>query len=102
MNRRTVLFAAAAAVALLLAGYSAYWWMMADRLEAGLDAWIAAEKQAGLVIDADWTSIGGHPVPFTPTLPPPHVHRSLAGPPTRRPGRGVGTPPLAVQLGAPV
>jgi hypothetical protein len=81
MNRRTALFAAAAAVALLLAGYSAYWWMMAGRLESGLDAWIAAEKQAGLVIDADRTPIGGYPFSFKATFRHPHVSGSLAGQP---------------------
>ncbi|HVZ01324.1 MAG TPA: DUF2125 domain-containing protein [Dongiaceae bacterium] len=81
MNRRTLLSAAAAAVALLLAGYSAYWWWMAERLETGLDAWIAAERQAGLAIDAERTPIGGYPFAFRATFRRPHVHGAIAGQP---------------------
>lgn len=76
-----MLFAAAAAVALLLAGYSAYWWMMAARLEAGLDSWIAAQRQAGLSIDADRTAIGGYPFSFKTTFRHPHVSGTVAGQP---------------------
>lgn len=79
MNRRTLLSAAAAAVALLLAGYSAYWWWMAERLEAGLDGWIAAERDAGLAIDADRTPIGGFPLAFRATFQHPHVHGTFGG-----------------------
>jgi hypothetical protein len=81
MNRRTLLFAAAAAVALLFAGYSAYWWLVAERLEAGLDAWIAAEKQAGLAIAAERTPIGGYPFSFRATFRHPHMTGTLAGRP---------------------
>jgi hypothetical protein len=76
-----MLFAAAAAVALLFAGYSAYWWMVAGRLSTGLDAWIAAERQAGLAIDADRTPIGGYPFTFRATFRHPHVSGRLAGRP---------------------
>jgi hypothetical protein len=79
MNRRTLLSAAAAAVALLLAGYSAYWWLMAEKLQGGLDAWIAAEKQAGLTIEANRTPIGGYPFSFRTTFRQPHVSGTLAG-----------------------
>lgn len=81
MNRRTVLSAAAAAVALLLAGYSAYWWLMAERLQDGLDAWVAAENQAGLTVDADRTPIAGYPFSFRTTFRRPHVSGTLAGQP---------------------
>jgi hypothetical protein len=81
MNRRTLLSAAAAAVALLLAGYSAYWWMMAGRLEAGLDAWIASEKQAGVTIDSDRSGIGGYPFTFTTTFRHLHVTGTAGGRP---------------------
>src|SRR5882724_594592 len=81
MNRRTLLSATAAAVALLLAGYSAYWWMMAGRLESGLDAWIATENQAGLAVDADRTPIAGYPFSFRTTFRRPHVSGTLAGQP---------------------
>jgi hypothetical protein len=81
MNRRILLLAAAAAVALLLAGYSAYWWLMAAKLEAGLDAWVAAEKQAGLTIDFDRAPIGGYPFSFRTTFGQPHVSGTLAGQP---------------------
>jgi hypothetical protein len=81
MNRRTTLSAAAAAVALLLAGYSAYWWLMADRLDSGLAAWMAAEKQAGLTIEADRPPIGGYPFSFHTTFRQPHVSGTLAGKP---------------------
>jgi hypothetical protein len=76
-----MLFAAAAAVALLLAGYSAFWWMMADRLAGGLDIWIAAEKQAGLTIAADRAPIAGYPFTFKATFRNPHVTGTLAGQP---------------------
>lgn len=89
MNRRTLLSAAAAAVALLLAGYSAYWWLMAGRLEAGLDAWIAAERQAGLIIDADRTPIGGFPFWFETTFRRPHVSGTLNDQPIDRRGGDV-------------
>jgi hypothetical protein len=76
-----MLSAAAAAVALLFAGYSAYWWMVAGRLSDGLDAWIAAERLAGLVIDTDRTPIGGYPFTFRATFRHPHVSGQLAGRP---------------------
>jgi hypothetical protein len=81
MNRRTLLSALAAAIALLFAGYSAYWWLMAERVNAALDAWIAAEKQAGLTIDADRTPIGGYPLLFQATFRHPHVSGMLGGQP---------------------
>jgi Uncharacterized protein conserved in bacteria (DUF2125) len=81
MNRRTMLSAAVAAVALLLAGYSAYWWMMAGRLDAGLDSWIVAEQQTGLTIDADRPRIGGYPLSFRTTFRHPHVTGMLGGQP---------------------
>jgi Uncharacterized protein conserved in bacteria (DUF2125) len=77
MNRRTSLSAAVAAIALLFAGYSAYWWMMASRLETGLDAWIAAEAAAGVTIAADRTPVGGYPFSFHATFQHPHVSGTL-------------------------
>jgi hypothetical protein len=53
--------------------------MMAGRLEAGLAAWIAAEKQAGLTIDAERTPIGGYPFSFKITFRHPHVSGTLGG-----------------------
>lgn len=81
MNRRTLLSAAAAAVALLFVGYSVYWWLISDRLAAGIDQWIAAERQAGLAIDTERTPIGGYPLWFSTTFGRPHVHGMLAGQP---------------------
>ena len=81
MNRRTSLTAAAAAIALLLAGYGAFWWLVAERVEASLAGWVEAERQAGLIVDAERTPVGGFPLRFSATFRHPHVTGALSGQP---------------------
>src|SRR5215468_3010071 len=78
MNRRTLTWIAAA-ILLLLAAYSGYWWLAAGRLDAGIDAWAAAQREAGLTIEYQRGSVGGYPLSFRTTFLRPHIAGTIRG-----------------------
>jgi hypothetical protein len=64
---RTLSVILAALVVLLLlciAGYTAYWFVTADRLRAGLEKWAADHRAQGYDIKWAKTSLGGFPLRF--------------------------------------
>lgn len=50
-----------AVLALVAVGYAGYWYWLADRIDKGIDAWIAAEQGAGRTVDIRARRITGFP-----------------------------------------
>lgn len=61
---RYLVIALAATALLAVAGYTAYWFMTADRLRAGLEKWAADHRAQGYDIKWGETSVGGFPLKF--------------------------------------
>ena len=79
MTRRNRILATIAVAIALLGGYAGYWFIVAARLETGLDDWIAAQKQAGLTIEAERTPVTGFPFAFHATFRHPRVSGAIDG-----------------------
>ncbi len=50
---------------ILAAAYSIYWWQVAQKLQAGVEAWTAEQRAQGATVNYTWTGIGGFPFAFT-------------------------------------
>lgn len=64
------------AVAVLLAaavGYGAWWWWLAHSITTRLNAWIAAERSAGVTVAYDQLAVGGFPFAVTLQATTPHI-----------------------------
>lgn len=59
---RRVAAALATVLFLLLAGYTAWWYVLGTRLEAGLDAWADARRAEGWTVSYSGRRLGGWPV----------------------------------------
>ena len=78
MTRKTLTWIAAA-VLLLAAAYSVYWWIVAGRLDDGIDAWAAAERQSGLTLEFERGPVRGYPLAFRTTFAHPHIAGVMPG-----------------------
>jgi hypothetical protein len=79
MNHRARIFVAAAVALVLLGGCAAYWFTVAAQLEKGINDWVAFQRQRGLTIDFERTSIRGFPFAFSTTFRQPHIAGVIAG-----------------------
>ncbi|MGQ0677516.1 MAG: DUF2125 domain-containing protein, partial [Rhodospirillales bacterium] len=75
-SARTLAIAAAALVFLgLPAGYTAYWFALAGRLEQGIARWEAERRAEGYAVARGPIGRGGFPLALTFTLPSPQIAR---------------------------
>jgi hypothetical protein len=79
MARRTRFIASLAAAAILLGGYTIYWWIVAGKLDQGIDDWAAAQRQAGLTLEFERTPVTGFPFTFHATFRHPRIAGALSG-----------------------
>jgi hypothetical protein len=79
MTHRARIFVAAVLALVLLGGYVAYWFTVAAQLEKGINDWVAFQRQRGLTIAFERTSIGGFPFAFSTTFRQPHIAGVIAG-----------------------
>jgi hypothetical protein len=79
MKRRTRILASIAVGILLLGGYTGYWFAVAGQLEKGIDAWVAFQRQAGMIVDFQRTAITGFPFAFRTTFGQPHIAGAING-----------------------
>jgi hypothetical protein len=73
MTSRTRILVAAALVIVLLGGYAIYWWIVAGKLDQGIDDWAAAQRQAGLTLEFERTAVTGFPFTFRATFRHPRI-----------------------------
>lgn len=78
---RRLLIAFTALLVLLAGAYSAYWFIMADRLRDGIAGWAAAESRRGT--EVNWTSftLGGFPFAFRASFEAPSIRADGAATP---------------------
>ncbi len=69
MRLRTGIALLALLALLLLGGWTAYWYVAAKRVEAGMVAWDAARRAEGWAVAAGSPSLGGWPVAARVTVP---------------------------------
>ncbi|MDQ7247245.1 DUF2125 domain-containing protein [Dongia sedimenti] len=79
MKARTRIIAAIAAGLVLLGGYAGYWFTVAAQLEKGVDDWVALQRQAGMTVDFERTSVSGFPFDFRTTFGRPHMAGTIGG-----------------------
>jgi len=79
MTRRAKIIAALVVVALAIGGYAGYWFTVAAKLDRGIDDWTAFQRQRGVTIEFERTSIGGFPFTFSTTFRQPHIAGVIAG-----------------------
>jgi hypothetical protein len=79
MKRKRIAIGVAALVVAVAAGYSIYWYMVAPRVDAAIDNWVAIERQAGLTLDFDRTPVSGFPWAFRATFHDPHAAGTIDG-----------------------
>jgi hypothetical protein len=63
-----LLIGALVLLAVLLGGYYAYWRIVAQQLEAGVEAWAQQERARGNEVAFAWDGIGGFPLRFAATF----------------------------------
>jgi len=79
MTRRTRIFAAVAVAIAVFGGYAAYWFYVAAELDRGIDNWAEQQRQAGLTIAFERTSVTGFPFAFRAAFRQPHIAGAVAG-----------------------
>jgi len=79
MTHRARIFVVAALAIVLLGGYAAYWFYIAAQLEKGINDWVAFQRQRGVTVAFERTSIGGFPFAFSTTFRQPHIAGAFAG-----------------------
>ncbi|HET6158442.1 MAG TPA: DUF2125 domain-containing protein [Dongiaceae bacterium] len=72
--KRVFLLAGALALLLALAGgYYAYWRVVAQQLQAGIEAWAAQQRALGNEVAFEWDGISGFPFRFAATFRDPAI-----------------------------
>ena len=83
MTRRARIFAAIAVVIVLVVGgcYTAYWFIVAGRIEKIIDRWVDDQRHAGFTVEFERGPVWGFPVDFRATFHRPHIAGEIAGKP---------------------
>jgi len=79
MTHRARIFVVAVLAVVLLGGYATYWFTVAAQLEKGINDWVAFQRQRGMTVEFERTSIGGFPFAFSTTFRQPHIAGVIAG-----------------------
>jgi hypothetical protein len=79
MTHRARIFLVAVLALVLLGGYAAYWFYVAAQLEKGINSWVAFQRQRGVTVEFERTSIRGFPFAFSTTFRQPHIAGVVAG-----------------------
>ena len=73
-RRRAILLIGALVLLIVVAGaYYAYWRIVAQQLEAGIEAWAEQQRALGNEVAFEWDGIGGFPFRFAATFREPAI-----------------------------
>jgi hypothetical protein len=81
MKPKWIGWSVAALVVGTLAGYAIYWYVVAPKVDAAIDDWVAMQRQAGLTLEFQRTPVAGFPWEFRSIFRNPHVAGSINGQP---------------------
>lgn len=73
MSKRRIAFVAIVVLLAAAIGYGVWWWWLAHMITTRLNAWIAAERSAGVTVAYDQLGIGGFPFAVRVQATTPHI-----------------------------